>query len=113
MVVETRRTEKPAPNSMDLLVFLDPKVIGFEHKSDRMAGKVDVFVVQKNDRGDQFNGKETEFTMNLTEDQFNQVMTEGLSHHEVVPLASQATELRIVVRDNASGTLGSVTVPLN
>jgi hypothetical protein len=34
------------------------------------------------------------------------------SYDRAVPLVSQASQLRIVVRDDASGSLGSVTVPL-
>ena len=40
------------------------------------------------------------------------MMTQGLQYHDIVPLVAQATQLRIVARDNASGTLGSITVPL-
>ncbi|HEY3837771.1 MAG TPA: VWA domain-containing protein [Bryobacteraceae bacterium] len=112
MVVQTRRTDKPAPNSMEMVIYLDPRGIGFEQKADRMNGKVDIFFVQKNDRGNQFNGKDDAITLSLTKDNYTKVMTSGLSYHQIVPLVAQATQLRIVARDDASGTLGSVTVPL-
>ena len=112
MVVQTRRTDKPAPNSMEMVIYVDPRGIGFEKKGDRMNGKIDIFFVQKNDRGNQFNGKDDAITLNLTKDNYTQVMTSGLSYHQIVPLVPQATQLRIVARDDASGTLGSVTVPL-
>jgi VWFA-related protein len=112
MVVQTRRTDKPAPNSMEMVIYVDPRGIGFEQKADRMAGKVDIFFVQKNDRGNQFNGKDDSITLNLDPDKYKQVMTQGLSYHQIIPLVPQAPQLRIVARDDASGTLGSVTVPL-
>ena len=90
-------------------------------KGDLMAAKLDVFMVQKNDRGNTFNGTQLTIDLALTKDQLNKVMkTAGLilpfgdnrSTERTVPLVAQATQLRIVVRDFASGTLGSVTVPL-
>jgi VWFA-related protein len=116
MAIETRRTDKPAPNSMEMLIVVDPRGIGFKHEKiagkDVMAAKLDIFFVQKNDRGNQFNGTDKTITLNLTEDKYKAVMTGGLQYHDIVPLVSQATQLKIVARDDASGTLGSVTVPL-
>jgi VWFA-related protein len=112
IVVQTKRTDKPAPNSMEMMVYVDPRGIGFHSEGDRMNCKLDVFFVQKNDRGNQFNGKDDTLTLALTKENYTKVMTAGLSYHQVVPLVPQATQLRIVVRDDASGTLGSVTVPL-
>jgi len=112
MVVQTRRTDKPAPNSMEMVIYIDPHGVGFAPQNDRMHCKVDVFFVQKNDRGNQFNGKDDTITLDLTKENYTKVMSAGLSYHQVVPLVPQATQLRVVVRDDASGTLGSVTVPL-
>ena len=112
VVVQTQRINKPAPNSMEMVVYVDPRGIGFKPEGDRMTGKLDFFFVQKNDRGNQFNGVDKTISLNLTPEKYKQIMTQGLSYHDVVPLVPQATQLRIVARDDASGTLGSVTVPL-
>ena len=112
VVVQTQRVNKPAPNSMEMVIYVDPRGIGFNAAGDRMNGKIDLFFVQKNDRGNQFNGVNKTISLNLTPDKYKQVMTTGLSYHDIVPLVPQATQLRIVARDDASGTLGSVTVPL-
>jgi VWFA-related protein len=112
--VGTARTEKPAPNSMVLRLEVDPNGIGWTPKGDRMSSKLDVFLVQKNDRGSQFGGTDDTVELNLTHDQFDRMMKSAglVLPDRTVPLVSQATQLRIVVRDDASGTLGSVTVPL-
>lgn len=112
VVVQTRRTDKPAPNSMEMIVYVDPTGIGLTPKGDRMSGKIDVFFVQKNDRGREFNGKDDGIDLNLSKANYETMMHNGFSYHQVVPLVAQATQLRIIVRDNASGTIGSVTIPL-
>ncbi len=112
--VGTARTDKPAPNSMIIRLEVDPDGIGWAPKGDRMNGKLDVFLVQKNDRGNQFNGQDDTIELNLTHEQYDKMMKSAglILPDRTVPLVSQASQLRIVVRDNASGSLGSVTVPL-
>jgi VWFA-related protein len=112
--VGTARVDKPAPNSMVLRLSIDPIGLGFSPAADRMKGKLDVFLVQKNDRGNQFNGTDDKIELNLTNDQYAKMMKSAglILPDRTVPLVPQATQLRIVVRDDASGTLGSVTVPL-
>ena len=112
--VGTARVEKPAPNSMVLRLEVDPAGIGWEPKADRMHAKIDVFLVQKNDKGNQFGGTDDAIELNLTSTQYDRMIKSGglILPDRTVPLVSQASLLRIVVRDDASGTLGSVTVPL-
>ena len=106
---------------MALRLEVDPAGIGWAPNGDRMHAKIDVFLVQKNDRGNQFGGTDDTIELNLTRTQYDNMMkSAGLilplgpnrTTDRVVPLVSQATQLRIVVRDDASGTLGSITVPL-
>jgi len=112
MVVQTKRTDKPAPNTLEMMVYIDPRAIGFTANGDRMQGKIDVFFVQKDGHGKQITGKDDAISLNLTPANYDQVMHNGISYHQAVPLSAQAANLRVVVRDDASGTLGSVTVPL-
>lgn len=119
--VGTARVDKPAPNSMMVRLEVDPAGIGWTPNGTLYKGKVNVFLVQKNDRGNQFNGTELALDLGLTKEQYETMMKRGglilpigenRSYDRSVPLVPQATQLRIVVRDDASGTLGSVTVPL-
>jgi VWFA-related protein len=112
--VGTARVDKPAPNSMVMRLEVDGTGIGWAPNGDRMRGKLDVFIVQKNDRGNQFNGTDDKIELNLTKPQYEKMIASAglILPDRTVPLLPQATQLRIVVRDDASGTLGSITVPL-
>jgi hypothetical protein len=119
--VGTARTDKPAPNTMLVRLEVDPDGIGWTPVGDRYNAKIDVFVVQKNDRGSQFNGQDVTIDLSPTKAEYDRMMkSAGLilpigpnrTTDIPIPLVSQATQLRIVVRDNASGSLGSVTIPL-
>jgi hypothetical protein len=111
LVVQTKRTDTPVPNSMEIVLYADPRRIGFERKGDRMTGKIEVFSVQQNDRGNQFNGRNDTIDLSLTEEKYRQAMTAGLSYHTSIPLVPGATQIRLVVHDSGSGRIGSLTVP--
>jgi hypothetical protein len=99
---------------MAVRLMVDSSGIGFAQAGEYMKGKLDVFLVQKNDRGNQFNGTDDKIELTLNKDQYAKAMQSGaiILPDRAVPLVPQASQLRIVVRDDASGTLGSVTVPL-
>ena len=113
--VGTARVDKPAPNSMVLRLEVDPVGIGWVPNGDRMRGRIDVFLVQKSDKGNQFGGTDDAIEFNLTKAQYDKMMKSGglILPDRTVRMVSQATQLRIVVCDDASGTIGSLTVPLS
>jgi VWFA-related protein len=105
---------KPAskPGAVEIWVKIDHTAISLESQQDRWVGKLDILFVQKDDRGNQFNGQTDTLELRLTPATYQKLMTEDLIYHRVVDRAATAKVLRIVVRDAASGSLGSVTVPL-
>jgi VWFA-related protein len=108
------RVDQPVPNSMKLRVMVDTRGIGFHSEGELMKGMMHVYIAQKNDRGNQFNATDNKIELTYTKPQFAQKMKDGgiILPDTSVALVSQATQLRVVVRDEESGTLGSVTVPL-
>jgi VWFA-related protein len=101
------------PDSMDVYVRVDPNGVGITRNGDRSDGEVDVMMVQKNDHGKNFNGETSTISLAMKPETFQRVEQTGLLFHKVVPRVPQATQLRVIVRDASSGTLGSVTIPFN
>ncbi len=108
---------KPDPNDKSqaiVVVKVDQKGISLEHNAERWSGKLDVVFVQKNNRGQQFAPVNETIDLNLTKPTYDKLVKEqGLLFQKSVTLVPQARELRVVVRDGPSGTLGSVTVPFD
>jgi hypothetical protein len=48
----------------------------------------------------------------MLEPTYRKFLTEGLNVKSTLNIASQATKLRVIVRDYGSGMIGSVTIPL-
>jgi hypothetical protein len=76
-------------------------------------GALDLLFIQKNEQGKQFNGIDDTVTLTLKPESVTKLRKEGLIYHKFVARVPQATQLRVVVRDASSGTLGSVTVPFS
>ena len=108
-------TVKPVANdpaSMDIMLRIDHTTVSLQHEQDRWQGRLDVLFVQRDDQGKDYGGTDDTVNLNLTPETYQKLLVNDLNYHRVVARATQAKMLRIVVRDAASGAIGSVTVPL-
>ncbi len=101
----------PKPGSFEVLVKVDPQGIGLQKNNDRWDGKLDVLLIQKDARGNQFDGRDETVEMQLKQDKYDIISKDGLTYRQVIEKNSRATHIRILVRDASSGQIGSVTVP--
>ena len=98
---------------LELLLRVDPRSILLDPQGDRWAGKLDLLFVEKDAHGKQTYGIDDTLSLELKKENYDRVQREGLTYHRVLPRNSQATEVRVVVRDTATGALGSVTAPFS
>jgi len=102
-----------ASGGMDLALQLGPHDIALQHKQDKWECRLDIWLAQLDSKEHQL--KTDARTNNLALDQptYERVMqANGLMVLEHVDPAPEAKLLRILVRDVASGALGSLTLPL-
>jgi len=108
-----RATLRQTSEGIDVSLRVDPKSILLEPNGDHWAGKLDLLFVQKESHGKQVSGVDDTLSMELSQPNYVRVQQDGLMYHRVIPQAPQASELRVVVRDAATGALGSVTAPFS
>ena len=113
LTVEVKRVNTPAPNSLEVYVKIDRSSINLEQNKNRWAGRLDVLFVQKDNRGNQYRGVTQTIEMNLLRPNYEKVTREGLIYKQVLERERRANQIRVVVRDAASGSIGSVTVPFD
>ena len=71
------------------------------------------FVAVAYDRdGGRLNSVDKAFTVNIPEDQYQQVMQKGLQIHQQIDLPAGEVYLRTAVHDLTSDRVGSVEIPL-
>jgi VWFA-related protein len=113
LTVEVKRVSTPTPNSLEVYVKIDRSSINLEQNKNRWAGRLDVLFIQKDARGNQYSGVTQTIEMNLLQANYERVTQEGLIYKQVLERERRANQIRVVVRDAASGSIGSVSVPFD
>ena len=103
---------KTKPGSMEIVLAIDSTEVSLENQAQRWVGRLDVLFVQKDNGGNQYNGLDDTINLNLTAESYQKFMKNGFVYAKMVDRADRARTIRIVVRDSASGAIGSITVPL-
>ena len=108
-----RATVRLTGAGFDLNLRVDPKSIQLDPQGDRWAGKLDLLFVEMDAHGKQVYGVDDTLSMELRQPNYERLQQEGLLYHRLIPRDVKASELRVIVRDTATGALGSITAPFN
>jgi VWFA-related protein len=85
--------------------------LALEQKSGRWSGNLDVFIVQRDDTGLQAQVEGKRLGLQLKDSTLQDLLKNGLSVERTVHLKPSITSLRILLVDENSGRMGSVTIP--
>jgi VWFA-related protein len=108
-----RATVRLTGAGFDLTLRVDPKSISLDPQGDRWVGRLDLLFVEVDPHGKQTYGIDDSLSMELRQQNYDRVQQEGLMYHRVIPGELKASELRVVVRDAATGAIGSITAPFD
>jgi VWFA-related protein len=103
-----------AGNKLDVSLRFDPAALTFRQEKGRRKGAISVLYGFR-PPGD--SGKIQIYSeskkLELPEEQYSTLLRHGLrTFRKQIPLAANATSLRLALRDEESGLVGSVTIPL-
>jgi|CZKR01.1.fsa_nt_gi VWFA-related protein len=97
--------------AVELHIGIDPKQLLLQSSGDRRKGAVDLFFLQRDAAGKRVAAEEQHLELNIEEKQYEYLSKVAMVLDRHVTIAPQSTELRVVLRDAGSGSLGSVTLP--
>jgi VWFA-related protein len=103
---------KTKPGSLEIVLAIDSTEVSLERQSEHWVGRLDVLFIQRDNAGNQYNGLEDTINLNLGADSYTKFLSNGFVYSKIVDRADRAKVIRIIVRDSASGAIGSITVPL-
>lgn len=106
-------TNLRSDNSIEVQVTVDPRDVTFTERNDRWAGAVDFILVELSAEGKNLKGFDSTFEMNLKPETHERILRQGLNLGQLLPFVRGATRIRVVVRDAATGAIGSVSLPLS
>jgi VWFA-related protein len=98
--------------SLEIILAIDSSQVSLERQAENWVGRLDVLFIQRDDAGNQYNGTDDTLTLRLNADSYAKFLKNGFVYNKVVDRADRAKTIRIVVRDSASGAIGSITVAL-
>jgi hypothetical protein len=105
---------QPAPNTMNVVVQVDPAGLSFRKEDNRWKAELDLIYVQKDAHGRLIgDGISDNVSLALTDATHDQAMKDGVVRQRRVPRQAGAITMRIVVRDVGSGSVGSIAIPFS
>ena len=106
--------EKPDPNTVNVILQIDPSTLHFTKDGDRWKADLDIVYVQKDEEGaSRGEGLAETIGLALTQETYAKVTAHGLIHQRALPRQLGAVTLRIVVREAGTGATGSLTIPFS
>ena len=95
--------------TLDLSISLSG--LNLQPEGDLWTGEVDVFLVQRDQRGQEYGRVNDTIMMRLKQSTYERLRQSGAPYRREIKLDPRAKLLRVVVRDAGSGDLGSLTIP--
>jgi len=95
---------------LNLALQIEPKQLSFRKEKDEWSAKVDVVFVPLSASG-MSEMQHSVIPVRLTEANYQVVMAKGLVYRKVLKRQSDAKGVRVVVRDGASGAIGTLDIP--
>jgi VWFA-related protein len=85
--------------------------VALTQRNGRWTGKLDIFLVMRDDTGMHAQVKEQTLALNLKPETYEKAMREGILFDQYLGDAGNTGTVRIIVVDEDSGRMGSVTLP--
>jgi VWFA-related protein len=102
------------PGTVNVFIQIKAGAVAFTREADRWKDTLEAVFVERDARDRVLGGSEIEtLPLALTDDRFRQATQQGLIFQHRVRRQPSAAVLRIVLRDDGSGAIGSITVPFS
>ena len=85
--------------------------LGLEESAGRWADKLDIFFIQRDDAGLHAQVEGQTLGLRLQSSTYQNLLASGLPCERIVPIKPATSSLRILVVDENTGRMGSVTIP--
>jgi VWFA-related protein len=93
-------------------VLFDLRDVRMEQTGGAYSGAVDIVMLDLNDQNKILGATDQTFQLKLPPDLYAKLLKEGVSLTKELPIAPDAVQLRVVVRDANTGTMGTVRIPM-
>lgn len=100
------------PRDIAAKITCDPSALVSFADSGRWVGELDVMYMELDANDAVLNATHNEVKLDFTPEQFQKISNEGMQLNATLPSLANASVLAIILRDAASGAIGSLHIPL-
>jgi VWFA-related protein len=111
MIITGKPGGKGASGTVEIHIGIDPKQLLLRSSDGRRKGGLDLFFLQRDATGASVAAEKQHIDLNLEDKQYEYLAKAAMVLDRHLVIVPQSTEVRIVLRDAGSGSMGSVTVP--
>lgn len=108
--VTAAMTPRKADYDLSVTIALDG--LSLESDGKTWKGAIHVVLVQKDDQGGRYNSVDQTVNLALRPETYRKMLERGFGFHERFAMHPRATSLRVIVLDETSGNVGSLTIPV-
>jgi hypothetical protein len=112
MIVQVRPVDDPGARQMNVHLQFDSHDISFRQAGNDWEGSVGIVYAQTDETGKVLAAPKATVEMKFTPERYAELLKTGISHTRDVPIHREAVELRVILHDTSTGTVGSVIIPL-
>jgi VWFA-related protein len=104
-------TPTPRPNGVELAIHAQAEHLGLANTAGAWSGAVDLAIGQLREDGTSTMDVDTTIALTLNDAQHQTVLSDGLTVTKTIVVHPDTSRVVVVVRDGATGAVGSVVIP--
>ena len=112
IIVRVKPLEPSSDRKLHATGVFDLREFALELKDGRWSGAVDTVFLQLDNKNQIINAIDETTHLHLDTPTYERLAKEGVTYSKDVPILPGAVELRLVLRDGTTGTVGAVSIPL-
>jgi hypothetical protein len=113
MTVFCKTLPAVSAHMLQMRVGVNPRQFLLQEKDSHFAGGLDLVFLQKDANGKILAAEKQHVDVKLSQQEYESLSKAGLVLQRRLTIDPSSTEIRVLTRDEGSGSVGSVTVPLN
>jgi hypothetical protein len=101
------------PTTLEMQYWVDAHDITLSPSGDGWQASITLVIVELGPKGESLKGESNQITFRVKHAKREEFFASGLRFNRLLPVVPKTERIRVVVRDNPTGTLGSLSVPLD
>lgn len=112
LTVATQRSAPGQADSIKLNIQAEPQDVEFDQEGAEWLGTLDLYFLEKAADGKPLKDDFRTLNMKINDERRQIILRQGLAIVRNLEIAPGAAQIRVLVRDNRSGKIGALTIPL-